>query len=76
MLKLSNLQKEYVTLVNRKKEALIRLRKKNKIVLEGDNLDSVPELTTTWQRMVEKHGFGQPFLKGIKEGGYAKPTPC
>ena len=75
MIRLSNLQKEYVTLINRRKEALIRLRKKHKIVLEGTNLESVPDLTPSWKSMAEKHGFSDAFLKGVREGGYARPTP-
>jgi len=50
------------------------MRKKHRIVLEGTNLESVPELAPTWDRMVKKHGFGAAFLQGIKEGNYPKPT--
>ena len=51
------------------------LRKKHKIVLEGQNLDDVPELALTWSAMVRKLNFGKSFLKGIQEGRYARPTP-
>lgn len=61
-------------MVNKRKEALIKLRKKHRIVLEGSNLEAVPELAPTWKRMVSKYGFGEAFLRGVKAGRYAKPT--
>ena len=72
---LKTLQKEFVTISNRRKEALIQLQRQNKIVLEGANVDSVPELAPTWARMVSKYNLGKPFMQGINQGGYTTPTP-
>lgn len=62
-------------LLNKKKEMLTLIRKKHKIVLDGQNLDAVPELALTWQSMVRRLNFSKSFLRGIKEGRYARPTP-
>ena len=53
----------------------MQMRKKNKIVLEGNNLDSVPEILPAWATMVRKLGYGEGFMKGVREAGHAKPTP-
>lgn len=65
--KVKTLQKEFLQLLNKKKEMLIMVRKKYKIVLEGTNLDTVPELTPSWTSMVRKLGFGDSFIRGITE---------
>jgi len=62
-------------IVNRRKEALQSLRREHKIVLEGDNLDSVPELAPSWARMAAQYNLSAAFLKGVQEGGYKQPTP-
>lgn len=73
--KTKQLQTEFVHLLNCKKEMLIKLRRQYKIVLEGSNLESVPELTTTWTRMSAKLNFSPNFMLAVKGAGHAKPTP-
>ena len=73
--KVQTLQKEYLNLLNRRKEAIILQRKKNNIALQGENLESVPDLKSSWAGLSQKYSLSTNFLKGISEGGYARPTP-
>ena len=72
---IKKLQTEFMQLLNRRKETLMQLRRKNKIVLEGNNLETVPELTPSWSSMATKLNFNPNFLKAIREAGHKKPTP-
>lgn len=73
--KTKKLQTEFVHLLNCKKEMLLKLRKQYKIVLEGNNLESVPDLTPTWTRMASKLNFSPNFMRAVKAAGHTKPTP-
>ena len=65
-------EESYKSLINRRKEAANRLRKKFKIKIEGDD---VAELCTSFESMAKKYNFGPNFFRALKSLGYTKPTP-
>jgi hypothetical protein len=63
----------YKHLVNKRKEAIIHLRKTHKIVVEGG--EAIPDPLDSFAKMKTAFNLTDFFMSKIKESLYIKPTP-
>ena len=69
------LQTELKKLMNRRNDAMSKLRKKYKVVVEGAGSDTVSEIIPSFIQMAKKLELSPGFSRGIEQFGYTKPTP-
>ena len=62
-------------LLNKRKDALIKLRKKYRVTIDGSGSETAADIIPSFKSMGKKLNLTEAFMRGVKQFGYTKPTP-
>ena len=62
-------------MANKRKEAVIGMRQKYKIKVDGVSDKDIPEPIETFERMQQVYGWSEGFMRRLRENECVHPTP-
>ena len=62
-------------MLNRRKDALIKLRKKYRVTIDGSGSETAADIMPSFKQMAKKLNLSAAFMRGVEKFGYTKPTP-